>query len=291
MLKKGLYTALITPFTKNGELDEMAFRRIIEEQVAAGVAGIVPCGSTGESPTLNYAEHERVIEISIEQVKGRCEILAGTGSNSTKEAIHITEQAKKAGATSSLQIVPYYNKPTQKGMYLHFKAIAEKVDIPLVIYNIKGRTGVNLETSTLVELAKIPNIVGVKEASGSIEQMMEVIRAVPEDFLVLSGDDKLTLPFMAAGGDGLISVASNAIPKRMVRFVQYGLSNDFVSMRKEHDELMPIFQKLFIETNPIPIKTMMALLGKCENVFRLPLSEAEENTVMEVKKLIAHYCN
>ncbi len=289
MIKRGLYTAIITPFLENGEIDEVALKKIIDEQIASGVAGIVSCGSTGESPTLSHEEHDMVIKLSIEQSAGRCEIMAGTGSNSTVEAITLTEHARLAGANSSLQVVPYYNKPTQKGMYLHFKAIADSVDIPIVIYNIRGRTGVNLETSTLVELAKVPNIVGVKEASGSIEQMMEVICATPDDFLVFSGDDNLTLPLLAAGGDGLISVASNIIPKRMVQFVNYGLLGDFVSMRKEYKTLLPLFKNLFIETNPIPVKTMMSLMGKCNEVFRLPLCEATDETLSIMQKMIALY--
>lgn len=290
MIKKGLYTALITPFTKSGEVDEDKLRAIVEEQVNAGVAGVVPCGSTGESPTLSYEEHEKVISITVDQVKGRCEVMAGTGSNSTREAIDITRHAKQAGATCALVIVPYYNKPTQHGIYEHFKAVAEAVDFPIIIYNIKGRTGVNLETPTLVELAKLPNIIGVKEASGSIEQMMEVIKETPDDFIVLSGDDGLTMPFMAAGGDGCVSVASNIIPQRMVNFINYGLQNDFVAMREEHYKLYPMFKKLFVETNPIPVKTMMSLLGKCEDGLRLPLTYGSDKCVEEMKKLIDMYC-
>ncbi|MCH5150692.1 MAG: 4-hydroxy-tetrahydrodipicolinate synthase [Spirochaetales bacterium] len=290
MIKRGLYTALITPFTKSGEVDEVKLRELVEEQVNAGVAGVVPCGSTGESPTLNYEEHEKVISITIDQVKGRCEVMAGTGSNSTHEAIDITRHAKQAGATCALVIVPYYNKPTQHGIYEHFKAVAEAVDLPIVIYNIKGRTGVNLETPTLVELTKIPNIIGVKEASGSIEQMMEVIHETPDNFIVFSGDDKLTMPFMAAGGDGCVSVASNVIPKRMVNFINYGLQNDFVAMREEHYKLFPMFRELFVETNPIPIKTMMSLLGKCENSLRLPLTAGSQTCVEKMKQLIEMYC-
>jgi 4-hydroxy-tetrahydrodipicolinate synthase len=290
MIKKGLYTALITPFAKNGDVDEEKLRMIVEEQVNAGVAGVVPCGSTGESPTLSYEEHEKVISITIDQVKGRCEVMAGTGSNSTREAIDITRHAKQAGATCALVIVPYYNKPTQHGIYEHFKAVAQAVDLPIIIYNIKGRTGVNLETATLVELAKLPNIIGVKEASGSIEQMMEVIRETPDDFIVLSGDDGLTMPFMAAGGDGCVSVASNVIPQRMVNFINYGLKNDFVAMREEHYKLYPMFKNLFVETNPIPVKTMMTLMGKCEKGLRLPLTYGSDKCVEEMKKLIDMYC-
>ncbi|MCK4797101.1 MAG: 4-hydroxy-tetrahydrodipicolinate synthase, partial [Spirochaetes bacterium] len=263
---KGIFTAIVTPFTQNGMIDEDTFRKLIEKQIQAGITGIVPCGTTGESPTLSHEEHNKVIDIVCNQVNGRCEVMGGTGSNSTKEAIKMTEYAKKAGATSSLQVVPYYNKPTQKGLYNHFKAIACAVDIPIIIYNIKSRTGINLETSTLVELAKIKNIIGVKEASGSIQQVMKVIKSVPRDFSVLSGDDNLTLPLMAAGGHGVVSVASNIIPKKIVEFVECGLREDFAAMRKIHYELDELFSKIFIETNPIPVKKILALKSKIQSV-------------------------
>ena len=286
---KGVFTAIVTPFTKEGRIDEDAFCRLIHEQIEAGVAGIVPCGTTGESPTLPHEEHNRVIEIVCDQVKSKCKIIAGTGSNSTEEAIKMTEHAKKAGVTSSLQVVPYYNKPTQKGLYNHFKMIAEAVDIPLVIYNIKGRTGINLETPTLVELTKIKNIIGVKEASGSIQQIMNVIKSTPEDFSVLSGDDNLTLPLMAAGGHGVISVASNIIPKRIVEFVELGLKEDFVGMRKMYYQLEEIFSKIFIETNPIPVKKILALKGKIQSVYRSPICEPDQSSVKVLKDLIKKY--
>jgi 4-hydroxy-tetrahydrodipicolinate synthase len=286
---KGVFTAIVTPFKIDGSFDEDAFRKLINEQIKAGVAGIVPCGTTGESPTLDYDEHDLVIRVAIEEAKGRCEIIAGTGSNSTREAIDLTKHAKKAGANSSLQVVPYYNKPTQKGLYEHFKAIAEEVDMPLVIYNIQGRTGVNLETSTLVELTRIKNIVGVKEASGSIVQIMDVIKLVPKQFSVLSGDDKMTMPLMAAGGHGVISVVSNVIPKRIVDFVNLGLKNDFVGMREEHYKLDELFTKLFVETNPIPVKKILALKGKIQSAYRLPICEPAESTVKIMKELIDKY--
>jgi 4-hydroxy-tetrahydrodipicolinate synthase len=286
---KGVYTAIVTPFNDDGNIDESAYRNLIEEQIKAGITGIVPCGSTGESSTLDYHEHEKIIDITIDQVKGRCEVMAGTGSNSTKEAIELTKHAKKAGITSSLQIVPYYNKPTQKGLYEHFKAIAESVDIPVILYNIQGRTAVNLETSTLIELSKIKNIVGVKEGSGNIVQMMNVIKSVPKNFSVLSGDDNLTFLLMAAGGQGVVSVASNIIPKRMVEFVNLGLKNDFVAMREEHYRLDEIFSKLFIETNPIPVKKILSLKGKIKSYYRLPLCEPSDNSVKIIMELIDKY--
>ncbi len=289
---RGTFTALVTPFNSDGSIDESSFRNLIEEQVKGGVTGIVPCGTTGESPTLSYREHDRLIEIAVEQAKGRLHVMAGTGSNSTDEAIEMTNFAKKVGANSSLQVVPYYNKPTQEGLYRHFKTIAEKCDIPIVVYNIQGRTGINLETSTLAKLAEIDNIVGVKEASGSITQMMDVIKTtkkIKRDFAVLSGDDRLTLPLMAIGGDGVISVASNVIPKRVVDFVNLGLNGQFDKMRDEHYQLDEMFIKLFIETNPIPAKTLLYMMGKIKSVFRLPICEASSASVSILKELKEKY--
>ena len=286
---RGVFTAIVTPFTRNDKIDEDTLRNFIEKQIQAGISGIVPCGTTGESPTLTHEEHHRVIEITCSQVRGRCEVIAGSGSNSTREAIAMTKLAKKAGATYSLQVVPYYNKPTQKGLYEHFKAVAEEANLPIIVYNIKGRTSINLETSTLSKLSKLKNIVGVKEASGSIQQIMKVIKAVPKNFSVLSGDDNLTLPLMASGGHGVISVVSNIIPKRMVDFVNHGIKNDFVTMRKEHYELDELFSKIFIETNPIPVKKILILKGKIQNMYRLPLCEPEESSVKILKMLIKKY--
>lgn len=284
---KGVYTALVTPFSEDGTVDESCLRDLVEMQIEAGVAGIVPCGTTGESPTLDHKEHGEVIEIVVDQVKGRCEVMAGTGSNSTAEAIRMTKHAKELGATSSLQILPYYNRPSQKGVYEHFKAIAEAVDLPIVIYNHPGRTGVSLEVATLVELAKIKNIVGIKEAAGSVAQMMEIIKEVPADFSVISGDDNLCLPLMAAGGHGVISVASNIIPAKMIEFINQGLNNDIVAMRKSYYEgLADLFDGLAIETNPVPVKKMMALKGLVKPVFRSPLCEPEENSTNVLKNLI-----
>lgn len=286
---KGVYTAIITPFREDRSIDEEALRNLVEEQIKAGVAGIVPCGTTGESPTLSYEEHNKVIQIVVSQAKKRCQIIAGTGSNSTKEAIEMTLYAKKLKADASLQIVPYYNKPTQKGLYEHFKKIAEETDFPLIIYNIQGRTAINLETLTLSELAKIKNIVGVKEASGSLSQIIDVIEKCPKDFSVLSGDDKLTLPLIACGGTGVISVASNIIPERIVRFVDLGLKNDFVKMREEQMKLNELFTKLFIETNPIPVKKILALKGKIKSSYRLPLCEPSDSTIKILEDLIKKY--
>jgi 4-hydroxy-tetrahydrodipicolinate synthase len=286
---KGVFTAIVTPFTKDGTLDETTFRKLIDKQVAAGVAGIVPCGTTGESPTLSNDEHKRVISICCEQVAGRCEIIAGTGSNSTDEAINMTKHAKEAGATATLQVLPYYNKPNQRGLYKHYEAIASAVELPIMVYNIKGRCAINMETSTLASLAKIDTIVAVKEASGSIHQVMDVVSQVPDDFSVLSGDDVLTLPLMACGGHGVVSVASNVIPGEMVALVNAGLNGDFASMKEMHYNLKEFFNKLFIETNPIPVKQIMALMGQIEAVYRLPICEATEESVAILKKLASDY--
>jgi 4-hydroxy-tetrahydrodipicolinate synthase len=286
---KGVYTAIVTPFNEDGSIDEGSYRNLVEEQVKAGIAGIVPCGSTGESSTLDHKEHIELIKITADQVKGRCEIMAGTGSNSTREAVEITLQAEKAGITSTLQIVPYYNKPTQKGLYRHFKTIAEAVKVPVIVYNIQGRTAVNLETATLAELAKIKNIIGVKEGSGNILQMMDVIKTLPKDFSVLSGDDKLTFLLMALGGGGVISVASNVCPERIVRFVDMGLKGDFAAMREELFALDELFNKLFIETNPIPVKKILSLKGKIKSHYRLPLCEPSEDSTFILEELIKKY--
>jgi 4-hydroxy-tetrahydrodipicolinate synthase len=286
---RGTYTAIVTPFNSDGSIDEESYRNLVEEQVKAGITGIVPCGSTGESSTLDHKEHIELIKITVDQVKDRCEILAGTGSNSTREAIEITKIAEKAGITSTLQIVPYYNKPTQKGLYEHFKAIAESVKIPVVVYNIQSRTAINLETSTLIELSKIKNITGVKEGSGNIFQIMEVIKTMPKDFSVLIGDDKLTFLTMALGGNGVISVASNVMPERIKNFVDLGLKNDFLAMREEHFKLDELFNKLFIETNPIPVKKILSLKGKIKSYYRMPLTEPSDNSTAALKELIKKY--
>jgi len=274
---KGVYTALITPFREDGNIDEPALRKLVDFQIENGISGLVPCGTTGESPTLDSMEHDKVIEIVIDQAKGRVPIIAGTGSNSTHEAVRKTRHAKEAGADGSLQVAPYYNKPTQEGLYRHFKTVNDEVDIPLIIYNIKGRSGVNIETATLMKLAKdCKNVVSVKEASGDVAQMMDVIqesKRLNKEFTVLSGDDNLTMPFVAFGGDGVISVATNLVPKQMVEMTNAVFAGDMVKARKIHYELLPLFKAIFIETNPIPVKTALALQGKCKEVFRSPLCE------------------
>lgn len=269
---RGVYTAIITPFTQAGNVDEESLQKIIENQIENGIDGLVPCGTTGESPTLSHQEHDRVIELTVQFANGRVPVIAGTGSNATSEAIRLTKHAQDAGVDATLQVNPYYNKPTQKGLYLHFKAVADAVDIPVLVYNIKGRTGINVETPTLVKLMNdCENIHGVKEASGSLDQMKEVIQNRSDGFSVLSGDDNMTLSLLRAGGDGVVSVASNLIPRQMVEFVHAALDGNFDQAQKDEDRLMEFFKALFLETNPIPIKTAMAMRGWCEEIFRLPM--------------------
>lgn len=274
---RGVYTALATPFNSRGEVDEKALHDLIEAQISAGVSGLVPMGTTGESPTLSHEEHSRIIEKVIRLADGRIPIIAGTGSNSTEEAIMLTKRAKEMGATASLQVVPYYNKPSQEGMYRHFMAIAEAVSLPMIIYNIAGRTGKNMETDTLMRLAAHPLVVGVKEASGDLGQMMEVLSRRPQGFSVLSGDDNLTMPLVALGGDGVISVASHLIPKEMEALVEAAAKGDLETARKIHFKYLPLFKALFLDTNPIPVKTALSLQGRMEAHFRLPLCPMEDS--------------
>jgi 4-hydroxy-tetrahydrodipicolinate synthase len=268
---EGTHTALVTPF-KNGEVDYAALGKIIEKSIEGGVDGLVPCGSTGESATLSHDEHERVIAFVIEKAKGRVKVIAGTGSNSTSESIRLTKFAKEHGADGSLLIAPYYNKPTQDGLYGHYAAIAGAVDLPQLIYNIPGRCAVNILPETLAKLAQVARIVGVKEACGNLEQISRVVEMCGPKFTVLSGDDPLTLPIMAVGGRGGIGVTPNFMPREMVRLVKAAAANDYESARREHYKLMPVFSTLFLETNPIPVKAACAMLGLCEDEVRLPLT-------------------
>ncbi len=271
MLFSGAMTALVTPF-KNNALDEEAYRNFIEFQITEGIHGLVPCGTTGESATLSHEEHERVIEICIDQAKGRVPVLAGAGSNNTIEAIRLTRFAKKAGADGALLITPYYNKPTQEGLFQHYKAIAEAVDMPLVPYNVPGRTGCNLLPETLARLAKtFPNIVGVKEATGDMAQGSKTLSSCPQGFSVLSGDDFTALPLMALGGHGIISVTSNLVPGRVAAMVNAFRKGDVAGAARIHHELFPLHEAMFFESNPIPAKTALHLMGKMEAELRLPL--------------------
>ena len=284
----GAIVAIVTPF-KEGKVDEKALRRLIEEQIAAGTDGIAPCGTTGESTTLSHVEHDRVIEITIDAVNKRVPVIAGTGSNSTAEALRLTRHAWEAGADGALMVCPYYNRPTQEGLYHHYRTIAEEVPIPIVIYNIAGRTGVNMQTETLARLAKIKNIVGVKEASGSLKKMSDVIQFCGPDFDVLSGDDIFTLALMAIGGKGVISVISNVVPADMAGMVDAFNAGDLAKARALHYKMSPLIEALFIETNPIPVKTAMAMMGKIEQELRLPLCRMSEKNEALLKKAVREY--
>ena len=278
-LFRGTYTALITPFTAANQIDWPALERLIDHQVAAGISGLVFVGTTGESPTLSHQEHREVLRRSVEIVNGRCQVIHGTGSNNTRESIELAIVAAEAGADGHLVINPYYNKPTQEGLYRHFKAVADAAELPVIVYNIQGRTAVNLETDTLLRLAQHRNIVGVKEASGNMAQIMDVIRRTPDDFAVLSGDDALTLPLMACGGDGLISVISNALPRSTVVLVNHCLEGRWDEARTAFYALLDLMQLSMMETNPIPIKYIMHRLGYCSKEVRLPLCEPRPTTV------------
>ncbi len=269
---EGVFTALITPF-RNRKVDEPALRKLVEQQIVAGISGLVPCGSTGESATLSVAEHHQVIDIVIGAAAGRVPVLAGTGSNNTREAIGFTQHAKDAGAAGALLLSPYYNKPTQQGLVEHFEAIADETRFPLVLYNIPGRTASNVAPDTIARLAEHEFIVGVKEACGDIDQIAQVIARCPDDFAVLSGDDSLLLPVLAIGGAGSIAVTSNVAPKAMLELYQSYRSGDGIRAREIHYQLLPLFNVLFCETNPIPVKAALALLGTIEDGLRLPLTQ------------------
>jgi len=267
----GVGTALVTPFTKSGDLDVAAVRRLGRRQIDAGINFLVPCGTTGENPTLSDAERIRTVEILVDEANGKVPVLAGAGGYDTREVMHLAAAMKNAGASGLLSVTPYYNKPTQEGLFLHYRALAESTDLPIVVYNVPGRAGVNVEPSTLARLAVFPNIVGVKEASGNITQMCEVCRVVPSDFIVLSGDDAITLPLMAIGGKGVISVASNEIPADMVAMVSAAARGDFAAARAVHNRILPLMQINFVESNPVPVKAAMAAMGLLEEEYRLPM--------------------
>jgi 4-hydroxy-tetrahydrodipicolinate synthase len=284
----GAFTAIVTPF-KDGRVDEPRLRELIRFGIDGGVSGFVPCGTTGESPTLSHEEHNRVIEFTVKEAAGQVKVIAGTGSNSTEEALSLTRHAKRVGANAALMVAPYYNKPTQEGLYQHYKTVAEAVDIPVVVYNIQGRTAVNIENATMQRLARIPNVVGVKEASGSILQMSEVIRLCGPDFDVLSGDDQMTFPLMALGGKGVISTVSNIIPDKMSTLVKHMLEGRVEQARALHFEIYELCQAMFIETNPIPVKAALGLMGKIEPEFRLPLCPPSESNLTKLKGVLETY--
>lgn len=284
----GAYTAVVTPF-KNGQVDETALKKLIRFGIDGGVSGFVPCGTTGESPTLSHEEHNRVVELVVKEVAGQVKVIAGTGSNSTQEAIELTRHAKSVGADAGLLVNPYYNKPTQEGLYRHFSAIAEAVDLPLVLYNIPGRTAINVATPTMVRLSKISNIVGVKEASGDIMQMSEVIRLCGPDFDVLSGDDPMTFPLMALGGKGVISVVTNIVPDKMADLVKSALEGDMEAARAAHFDMYELCRAIFLETNPIPVKAALALMGMIEPEYRLPLCPPAAANQEALKSTLERY--
>ena len=268
----GTYTAIVTPFKKSGQLDETALERLIKLQVKGGVDGIVPVGTTGESPTLDYEEHIRVIELAVKFAGGHVKVLAGTGANSTSEAIYLTKAAEEVGADGSLQVAPYYNKPTQAGLYQHFRAIANATELPLVLYSIPGRCGVEIGVDTVKHLAgECPNIVAIKEAGGSCDRVSQLRAALGRHFNILSGDDSLTLPFMSVGAEGVISVASNVIPREVCHMVDYFRSGRPEAALKLHAKYYPLYKDLFIETNPVPVKAALAMMGLVEENYRLPL--------------------
>jgi len=284
----GAYTAIVTPF-KDGRVDEEALKKLIRFNVDGGVRGIVPCGTTGESPTLSHDEHKRVIELTVKELAGQGKVIAGTGSNSTEEAIELTRFAQSVHADAGLMVTPYYNKPTQEGLYQHYSAVARAVDLPIIVYNIQGRTAVNIENSTMERLSRIPNIVGVKEASGSILQMSEVIRLCGPDFDVLSGDDQMTFPLMALGGKGVISVVTNIVPHKMTALVQHVLDGNLEQARAVHFEIYELCQAMFIETNPIPVKAALALMGKIQMEYRLPLCPPAPANLEKLKTVLERY--
>jgi 4-hydroxy-tetrahydrodipicolinate synthase len=270
-LWSGCGTALVTPFTRNGSVDEAGVRRLAKRQIDAGIHFLVPCGTTGESPTLSDEERFRVVELVVEEAAGRVPVLAGAGGYDTREVIRSAQQMKRLGAAGILSVTPYYNKPTQEGLFQHYRAIAGEVGLPIIVYNVPGRTGCNVEVATLVRLSEVPNIAGVKEASGNVSQMCEICRAVPDSFLVLSGDDVLTLPLMAVGGHGIISVIANEAPAEMARMVDLAAGGDFSAARQIHSQLMPLMSANFVESNPIPVKAAMAAMGLLEETYRLPM--------------------
>ncbi len=289
----GCGTALVTPFRSDSSLDEATLRRLVKRQIAAGIDFLCPCGTTGESPTLRHEEHLRVVEIVVEEAAGRVPVLAGAGGYNTEEIVELARELKKIGASGLLSVTPYYNKPTQEGLYQHFRAIAEATPLPVVVYNVPPRTNVNVEPATLVRLTEIPNIVGVKEASGSISQMASILARVPDSFIVLSGDDAITLPLIALGGRGVISVVSNEIPAEFCQLVQAALDGDFARARELQKQYQGLMEINFVETSPGPVKFAMARMGLLEPVWRLPMvppqpaSQQKIETVLEALGLLS----
>ncbi len=285
---KGSIVALVTPF-KKGKVDYKALQKLVDFHVKAGTNAILPCGTTGESATLSMEEHADVIEAVVSAAAGRIPVIAGTGANNTKEAIELTRHAKKAGADGSLQVCPYYNKPTQEGLYRHFKTIAEEVDIPIILYNIPSRTGINMSVDTIVRLSQLKNIVAIKEASGNVSQMAEIKRRCGDKLILLSGDDALTLPVLSVGGEGVISVVANILPEKVVQMICAWKNKEFERALDVYFELMPLVKAMFLETNPIPVKTAMGLMGMINPELRLPLCEMSKENLEKLKKVLRSY--
>jgi 4-hydroxy-tetrahydrodipicolinate synthase len=283
---EGCGTALVTPFRRDQSLDEDLLRSLVRRQIEAGIDFLVPCGTTGESPTLSHEEHIRVVEITLEEAKGIRPVLAGAGGYNTAEVISLARELEALGADGILSVTPYYNKPTQEGLYQHYKAIAASVDLPIIVYSVQGRTGVNVEPATLKRLSEIDNIAGVKEASGNIAQIANVIHQVPSTFRVFSGDDAITIPVIALGGRGVISVASNEIPAEMTRLARLALDNDFPGARQLQQRYLPLMEINFVESNPIPVKAAMAMMGLLEPVWRLPLVPPQEASGRRIQSVI-----
>ena len=282
---EGAYTAIVTPFTRDGQVDYERFRDLIEFQIDGGIDGLVPVGTTGESPTLDYREHERVIEFCLETVSRRVKVIAGTGANSTAEALELTRHAKEAGADATLQVTPYYNKPNSLGLVRHFSAVAD-LGLPVVLYNVPGRTAKEIPVDVVVELSKHPNIVAIKEAGGSVDRVSQIVTRCDLD--VLSGDDSLTLPMMSVGGVGVISVASNVAPRAVADLVHHALSGRWAEARALHQKYYRLFADLFIDTNPIPVKTALAMMGRIEESFRLPLCEMSDALKKKLVETLRH---
>lgn len=284
---RGTGTAIVTPFKKNGAVDEHALREFVSFQIKNGIEALVPIGTTGESPSLSSEERSNIIEIVIAEARGRAKIIAGTGSNSTQKTIEHTRRAKELGANYALVVGPYYNKPTQEGYYQHYRAVAEAVDIPIIVYNVPGRTGGNIEAATLLRMAEdIPLVVGVKEASGNFGQIMEIARSKPNHFSLLSGDDAVTLPLISVGGDGCISVVSNEVPRLFSDMVRYCLNGKWEKALKLHNQLLPLMNVNFVESNPIPVKAALSMMGMIEEVYRLPLVPIDEKNRQKVKAVL-----
>jgi 4-hydroxy-tetrahydrodipicolinate synthase len=282
----GCGTALVTPFRRDLTLDEDALRRLVRRQIEAGVDFLVPCGTTGESPVLTHEEHLRVVEVTLEEAAGKAPVVAGAGGNDTAKIVRLARELESMGVNGLLSVSPYYNKPTQEGLYQHFKAIAEAVRLPIIVYNVPGRTGSNIEPATLKRLAGIDNIVGVKEASGNMAQISAILNQVPDRFVVLSGDDAMTVPVMAVGGRGVISTAGNEIPAEMAALARYCLAGDFGEARRLHHKYLPLMEVNFVESNPIPVKAAMGLMGLLEPVWRLPLTPPSSANLAKIEKVL-----